>query len=285
MSGPSTELYRSENSAIGTWLCRPTDKEFPGGWIENPTIAFPRTCVRIRQEGEEPIVADPNVAVIYRGSQEYSRTAVDPAGDRCDWFEVGSDLAEEVARQVHDNGAGGGSPMGQTHAPVPSDAYLLLRVLLRHVVSPAGPDPLVVEETLLQLLERVLTSANRAGTELETTRPDHRYLVEDAKAFMALNFRAPLSLADVGRAIGASRFHLARLFRAVTGETIHSHITDLRLRAALGELEGGCGDIARIALDLGFASHSHLTKVFRQRFGMTPSEFRDQADLSKIVTA
>jgi AraC-like DNA-binding protein len=64
------------------------------------------------------------------------------------------------------------------------------------------------------------------------------------------------------------------VFREVTGQTLHEYRLDLRVRAALEMLESGA-DLSRVAQDLGFASHSHFTSVFRRRAGMTPSRMRD----------
>jgi AraC-like DNA-binding protein len=289
MAGPSRELYRDGNTVIGTWFCRPADAEFPGGWMENPTIVFPRTCVVITQEGEEPIVTDPNLSVLYRGRQEYSRALVDPVGDRCDWFELDSKFIREVAREIDPGFAeGDGSPIRHTHAPVSSGTYMLQRMLTRHVASETDPDHLLIQETLMRVIESVLrASYGRAGERAPLPKREHRELVEDAKAYIGLHYPETLTLADVGQAVGASSFHLARLFRRLTGRTIHRHLTNIRLRAALAELEDGRSNITEIALGVGFASHSHLTKLFHERFGLTPSSFRAQSSthLRTIVIA
>jgi AraC-like DNA-binding protein len=41
-------------------------------------------------------------------------------------------------------------------------------------------------------------------------------------------------------------------------------------------LSGGESDIARLAVDLGFSNHSHLTTSFRREFGFTPSKWRER---------
>ena len=97
VAGPSRELYRSESVAVGTFRCRPGDAEFDGGWIDQPTLAFPRTCVKITQQGADTVVADPNTVVLYRGRQEYARARVDEAGDHCEWFEVDPGWLREAA--------------------------------------------------------------------------------------------------------------------------------------------------------------------------------------------
>ena len=70
---------------------------------------------------------------------------------------------------------------------------------------------------------------------------------------------------------------LCRLFRRHTGMTLHEYRTELRLRDALDRLASRRGDLTRIALDLGFSSHSHFTAAFRRAFGMTPTAFVRQA--------
>lgn len=252
--------------------------------MDRPTIVFPRTSVAITQEGEDTVVADANVTVLYRGEQEYSRGVLDPVGDRCDWFEIDSEWISDIARAVvpapyrcTD------SPIRHTHAPTPSRTYLMQRMLVRHLTGETHPDQIMVEETVMGLFESTIRSAYAANDQAPDVRKRHRDLVEDCKAYLGTNFTRHVSLADVGRAVGASPFHLARMFRALTGYTIHRYLTNLRLRAALTELEDDGCNIADIALGLGFASHSHLSKVFRGRFGITPSMFRERKNFARLL--
>jgi AraC-like DNA-binding protein len=41
-------------------------------------------------------------------------------------------------------------------------------------------------------------------------------------------------------------------------------------------------DFTRIALDLGFASHSHFSTAFLREFGITPSQFRLTATTRRV---
>jgi AraC family transcriptional regulator len=58
--------------------------------------------------------------------------------------------------------------------------------------------------------------------------------------------------------------------------TVLDHLRT-RLRAALDRVVGGDGELTAIALDAGFASHSHFTARFRALFGVTPAEQRRSA--------
>jgi AraC family transcriptional regulator len=69
-------------------------------------------------------------------------------------------------------------------------------------------------------------------------------------------------------------FHLSRIFRRETGLTLHRAIVRLRLREGLERLLDEPQQISRIALDVGFSSHSHFTDAFRAEFGHSPQQVR-----------
>jgi AraC-like DNA-binding protein len=91
---------------------------------------------------------------------------------------------------------------------------------------------------------------------------------------LTTRFAEHLSLEEVGRAVNVSPFHLARAFRKHTGYTLHEYRTHLRLRAVVERMAQGDEDLAVIARDVGFSSHSHLTATFRRAFGVPPSAVR-----------
>ena len=83
-----------------------------------------------------------------------------------------------------------------------------------------------------------------------------------------------LTLTSIARAVDCSVFHLCRSFRRATGLTLHAYRDEVRLRLALERLERGERDLSRLALDLGYSSHSHFTAAFRRSFGAPPSSAR-----------
>lgn len=99
------------------------------------------------------------------------------------------------------------------------------------------------------------------------------------------------SLPELGRRAGLSGWEVARRFRRATGMSVHGYRTALRVQAALERIEGGERDLTALALDLGFADHSHLTNVLRRAVGRAPSAFRrspnavELAELRTILQA
>jgi len=100
----------------------------------------------------------------------------------------------------------------------------------------------------------------------------------DLSAAVADTLRAhyaePTSLGELARTVGYSVFHTCRVFRTTTGTTIHGFRRELRLRHALARILDGSESLSAIAAATGFASQSHLTNLFRDRFGITPARAR-----------
>jgi AraC family transcriptional regulator len=77
----------------------------------------------------------------------------------------------------------------------------------------------------------------------------------------------------------------------MAGTSIYHYVLQERLAQALDAVLDGDDDLTAIALDAGFASHSHFTARFRGFFGCTPAALRRNAtaarlaELRKIVTA
>jgi AraC-like DNA-binding protein len=64
------------------------------------------------------------------------------------------------------------------------------------------------------------------------------------------------------------------VFRRLTGLSVHAYRIELRHRLALEPLAAESVSVSRVAADLGFASHSHLTATLRMRLGLTPTRLR-----------
>jgi AraC-like DNA-binding protein len=82
------------------------------------------------------------------------------------------------------------------------------------------------------------------------------------------------SLAELGRAAGASSRTLARLFAAETGMTFGDWRAQVRLRAALELLAAGT-PVSTVAGHVGFSTASAFTAMFRRLTGMTPRAYFD----------
>jgi AraC-like DNA-binding protein len=247
----TTVLHRGELVVASRWLCPPSSRrwhELAGTGEQAFLVALARRPVGIRHEGRRGIWADHGTAVLYDPDQPYRRSLLHPDGDVADILSFAPALVEEAV----------GASFGASVVPLSDAAFLAQRRAFR------SRDHLAVEEAALTVLADVASALGRpaAGT--------HSGLVARARAQLSTELGERLCLAELARRVHTSPYHLARVFKASTGSTVHGYREGLRLRVAADRAMAG-HRLADVAADLGFASHSHLTARFRQRFGVTPS--------------
>jgi transcriptional regulator GlxA family with amidase domain len=95
-----------------------------------------------------------------------------------------------------------------------------------------------------------------------------------AIAAMEGNLDAPLAVNQLADRAGLTRRQLHRLFRHHTHMSPREYYRDLRLRHARLMLLNTVTPILEIAVSTGFTTHSHFTKCYRQRFGVSPRDDR-----------
>ena len=267
-------VFETDHVTVGVFRCPTTHPDFRDtGPTERHLVVFPRTGVWIRHAGSRAFVADSRVVTIYNAGQVYTREPMHPEGDRSDWFGLSPDMAREVARSVSSTEFDDQRPFQFEFAESDARLYCRQRMLFDRVLA-GDCDPLEVEEEVFGIAVAVLRRACREPARMRELRPGHRDLAEHARAELVRTATSPLSLGEIAARVGASPWHLCRVFRAATGTSLHAFRMDLRLRTALERLENPRADLSRMAFELGFSSHSHFTSAMRTRLGRTPSAFR-----------
>ena len=151
------------------------------------------------------------------------------------------------------------------------DIDRLMRALW-DALDPAAPSPLLADGILLQLVARAATPAGRM-TAAPPPRLDDRRLARVVEYVEAHPDR-DLGVAELAAVASLSPSHLARAFKAATGETVHHHVLRQRCERARAMLTLGDEPIAHIAFACGFASQAHMTTALRKAFGITPGAMR-----------
>lgn len=89
------------------------------------------------------------------------------------------------------------------------------------------------------------------------------------------NLDRQFHLKDVAELVQCTSYHLIRIFQRERNIAPHKFLIQLRLERARIVLEEGT-TIADAALSAGFSDQSHLTRMFKARYGVTPGRYQQQ---------
>lgn len=128
---------------------------------------------------------------------------------------------------------------------------------------------------LQTLVDRLLDGLGERSGESDTGPSEPvaraRHLVQERAA-------EGITLSEVARDVGVSRFALARDFRAETGFSVgeyRHHLQVVRARAALLSTDAS---LSAVAYRTGFADQSHFTRIFKRWTGLPPGHYRAAED-------
>ncbi len=96
--------------------------------------------------------------------------------------------------------------------------------------------------------------------------------VERIKEYINDGFDTPITLDNLSVVAQMSKYYLLRIFSAHTGLTPHAYLTFVRASKARQMMEQKIC-LADIALLTGFFDQSHLNRVFKKVFGITPGQY------------
>ncbi|MGP9805432.1 GlxA family transcriptional regulator [Paracoccus sp. NSM] len=99
-------------------------------------------------------------------------------------------------------------------------------------------------------------------------------MVLRALLLMQQNIEQPFTVAEIADRIGHSKRQLERHFQTALGTSPQAAFLDMRLSLAHHLIVTGDRPISQIALECGFCDSSHLSRMFRRRYGRTPQAVR-----------
>ena len=234
-------------------------------------VCLPYHGLFVWHVGRDDVVGDANQVVFVTGGEGYRISSPLPGG----YAELiitpdPAVLAEAVRFDQADLSA---HPLFRRRSGRADPRLQIARARFLHWADGADRDDLEAEEVVLALLRAALGDHTPC---INDCGPATLRLIRRTKEFLEAELMNRVSLRDIGHAVGASPAYLTDAFRRAEGLSLHRYLMQLRLARALVELPHA-GDLTTLALDLGFASHSHFSAVFRRAFGLTPSRFRERA--------
>lgn len=104
-------------------------------------------------------------------------------------------------------------------------------------------------------------------------------IVRAAIRHLSERLSAPPTVEQLARLVGTNEKRLSRAFREDLGQTVFEYLRAERLSIAQRLLTTTSLSVANIAEEIGFSSAANFATAFRERFGVTPSAYRDERQI------
>ena len=94
--------------------------------------------------------------------------------------------------------------------------------------------------------------------------------IKEILDYIELHFTEDLDIDELADQFYISRYHMMRLFKKETGQSIYEYLTEQRLFFARDLIRQGVS-ATESCFRAGFGSYSSFTRAYGKRFGMTPT--------------
>ena len=128
-----------------------------------------------------------------------------------------------------------------------------------------------LRELNLQLLDDFVRHVHQAKTQSDRSRH-----IQECCEYIATHLTDDLSIQRIAKEIGYAEYYLTRKFQKEMGVRLTDYIKDARLDYAKVCLLSTELSVEEISDLLQFSSRNYFTRVFREKTGKTPTEFRAQ---------
>ena len=153
-----------------------------------------------------------------------------------------------------------------TAEKVESEVYRVINAILETEQS----DITVAQAYLQIVFARCIGKLNL----VEKSHVGSKDLIYQTVSYISANFKKKLSLEEMAKDLGVSKYVLSRLFSKIFHRNFNQYLNDARLNYACHRLENTSDSITNICLDSGFESQRTFNRVFKERYKISPSDYR-----------
>lgn len=131
----------------------------------------------------------------------------------------------------------------------------------------------ILFQIIHELFENYKVDRNRIGQYSKKYRGEK---IERILNYISLHYFEELNLPDLAEHFNMSEPYVSRYFKEKVGKNYLTYLNDVRVQNAALDLCQTEKSVTEIALDNGFSTPSVLNRHFKNKYGKTPSEYRNE---------
>ncbi|MBW4080556.1 response regulator [Paenibacillus sp. S150] len=138
--------------------------------------------------------------------------------------------------------------------------------------------------TVPQIVKRMREASASQALELEPMKGSGEKAIDVALHYIKEHFYEDLSLEKMASVVFLNPAYFSQLFKQKTGQGYKEYVTSLRLEQAKLLLLNPKLKLAEIAERVGYQDMKHFTQMFRKRYRLTPTEYRQQQNINLLMS-
>lgn len=146
--------------------------------------------------------------------------------------------------------------------------------------DPSQVNPGLLRLKVMELLYNVMDCSKNIFRQMlqlrQPVKADIHRVVEE-------NYTSPISLEELAYLSGRSLSSFKRDFQGIYGEPPAKWIREKRLLKAREMLQSSRMSVADVAYSLGFENPTHFSRIFKQRYGLSPISFVEKGSIMSQV--
>lgn len=145
---------------------------------------------------------------------------------------------------------------------------------------------MMVEGYVYQILSMHILQHNK---EVQNRRPQTSLLKRELKEIrkyakkIEKNIAKDFSLEEISAETGLTQAKLQEGFKLLYNKTVTEYIRHARLELARDYIANTEMNISEVVYSIGFTSRSYFSKIFKEKFGLSPSEFKNSKRNAELV--
>jgi AraC-like DNA-binding protein len=186
------------------------------------------------------------------------------------------DVAPRYVTLTFDLAGEGLEPLMNRKFTASRQAVALLRQMLReHEQVDEFSNDMIIAQLNMLLLELLREAAAPSGVKLQTSNAIHseNEIIRKAQQYISTHIREKLSVPLVARQVDVSPSYLTALFHKNLQISPGEYIRRIKLQESKQMIRENDLNFTEIAAALQYSTVHHFSRQFKEKFGITPTEY------------
>lgn len=167
------------------------------------------------------------------------------------------------------------SPIQKPHSALPSlERCQLFHIIVKHGSLFENFDSLIYANNCLY--KYLVSFKSSTSIEPIDEKPQEIKILNDCVDLMNSKIHENLNLTEISRIQGVSVSYLSMIFKKIKHDTPYNYFIQLKMQRACYLLWNSNEKIKTIAFNLGFDDQYHFSRLFKNKMGLSPRQFRNR---------